>query len=711
MAGAGGAGMPGVLSQGQNRQERRSCARAGILEAIQEMVIVRLGPQTGLLLDLSARGIAVQAVFPSPPQSSLNVEFRLPFTGDAIETTCEVVWIDDACRAGLRFVHLADAPKSRLEAWLGAHHNESDIPVATPPTLSGVVPPEAETGLAAVEREIAGSRSRPWPEVLTRVVELACPLMGADGAAILLREEQGVFCRASTGDAPDVGSRLKPDSLTAECLRTGQVVFAEDVDKDPRVRPATAQRLNLRSILIVPIQAQGSVQGAVEVLSSRPSFFDARHAAGLRRIADALASLLPAAVQPREERPVVGAAQAPAAPVVAVLPATRETLTEATLKRLSTVARLLHRIPAGTRAAATRLRKGSRMVSHALAACVVLLAIGAMLTLAKFPWQDTSRPSAAPAQQAVFQQNQKAAAQQNERTEETAQVSGKQQTATPEMEEEAVGLEAEEEAVEVPRPGSLIATTAVENRPRFIRSAARGPSLERVPPPPLSMGSTADQKNLTSYLLEAPTTVPRLRPPERRLRVSEGVIRGRAVSRPLPAYPEPALKSGVQGSVILQGVISVDGTVKNLRVVQGNPLLAQSALEAAKKWRYDISYLNREPIEIGTFDEMKFSLADKPEVSAPLRVSEGVTIGRALSQPVPSYPELARRMGVEGAVIVRGTIAVSGTVKNLQVVEGHPLLTQSVLDAVRRWRFQPSYLNRVPVEVETVFVVQYRQRR
>jgi TonB family protein len=167
----------------------------------------------------------------------------------------------------------------------------------------------------------------------------------------------------------------------------------------------------------------------------------------------------------------------------------------------------------------------------------------------------------------------------------------------------------------------------------------------------------------------------------------------------------------VQGSVILQGVISVDGTVKKLRVVQGDPLLAQSALDAAKKWRYDISYLNREPIEIGTIDEMKFSIGDKPEVSAPLRVSEGVAIGRAINQPTPSYPEVARRLGVEGAVVVRGAIAVDGTVKNLHVVEGHPLLTQAVLDAVRRWRFQPSYLNRVPVEVETVFVVHYRQRR
>ncbi|HEV8524864.1 MAG TPA: TonB family protein [Terriglobales bacterium] len=699
MASVRGTEAPGVLSQHQNQQERRCCARASILEGMQEMVVVRLGSHTGLLLDLSPRGFAVQALFPTPPQSSLNVEFRLPFTGDSIESDGEVVWMDNACRAGLKFVHLDDAPKSRLEAWLAAHHERATLP----PALSdGQV--EAETELSALEREISEGRSQPLSEILRRVAQRACLLMGADGAAILLREEEGVFCRASTGDAPDVGSRLKPDSgLTAECLRTGQVVLAEDVDKDPRVRPSTAKRLNLRSILIVPIQAQASVLGAVEVLSSRPSFFDATHAASLRRIAAALGPLLTATAQPREERPEVGLAQAPSAPVITTPATSRETLTEATLKRLRTVAQLVQGLQVRIRAAATRLRKGPRMVPHALAACVLLLAIAAMLTLAKFPSHDTSKPSSTPPRQASFQQNKKTAAQQSERGEKgTVQVAGKKRTSTPET---------DEEAAEVSGPRPVVATNPIGNSPRVIRSTARRPSAERVLPPPLATGGTADLKNLTAHFLDTPTAVPRLSPPERRLRVSEGVIRGRAVSRPLPAYPEPALKSGVQGSVILQGVISVDGTVKKLRVVQGDPLLAQSALDAAKKWRYDISYLNREPIEIGTIDEMKFSIGDEPEVSAPLRVSEGVTIGRAISQPVPSYPELARRLGVEGAVIVRGAIAVDGTVKSLHVVEGHALLTQAVLDAVRKWRFQPSYLNRVPVEVETVFVVHYRQRR
>jgi TonB family protein len=330
-----------------------------------------------------------------------------------------------------------------------------------------------------------------------------------------------------------------------------------------------------------------------------------------------------------------------------------------------------------------------------------------MQTVAKLPSNDALRPNATPAQQASLQQHHKAAAQQDNRQErETVEVSGKRHTSTP-----LASKEEPPRPAEVFTPRSAIATGLVKGGATPRESAARRAPLAPVIPPPLSIGNTAEQKNLTASILHAPVTVPRLSLPERRLRVSEGVIRGRAVSRPLPAYPEMALKSGVHGSVILQGIIAVDGTVKNLHVVEGDPLLAQSALDTARKWRYDTSYLNRVPIEIATIDEMKFSIGSKAEVSAPLRISEGVLRGRAITQPGPSYPELARRLGVEGSVVLRGVIAVDGTVKSLRVVQGHPLLAQSTLDAVRNWRFETSYLNRVPVEVETVFVVQFRRHR
>jgi TonB family protein len=55
----------------------------------------------------------------------------------------------------------------------------------------------------------------------------------------------------------------------------------------------------------------------------------------------------------------------------------------------------------------------------------------------------------------------------------------------------------------------------------------------------------------------------------------------------------------------------------------------------------------------------------------------------------PTYPELARRMSLTGSVKVQVVIAANGNVKSTKVVGGHPLLVESTLDAVKRWKYEP----------------------
>src|SRR2546426_1060978 len=146
----------------------------------------------------------------------------------------------------------------------------------------------AEIELGEIEREIKENRDRPLSIVLKGVIDRVRSLTDADGAAIALRDAWGVVCRASTGEAPDVGSRLHPESsLTRECFERGQVMICEDTEEDSRVRLA-AKSLRLRSAVVVPVQAQGSVLGVVEVLSSRASAFNTAHIAALQRIAGLL---------------------------------------------------------------------------------------------------------------------------------------------------------------------------------------------------------------------------------------------------------------------------------------------------------------------------------------------------------------------------------------------------------------------------------------
>lgn len=85
-----------------------------------------------------------------------------------------------------------------------------------------------------------------------------------------------------------------------------------------------------------------------------------------------------------------------------------------------------------------------------------------------------------------------------------------------------------------------------------------------------------------------------------RVRISQGVSRGLLVSRVEPLYPAMAKTARVQGQVVLQAVISKQGTIENLRVVSGHPMLIQSAIDAVKQWRYKPYLLNGEPVEVET---------------------------------------------------------------------------------------------------------------
>jgi len=83
------------------------------------------------------------------------------------------------------------------------------------------------------------------------------------------------------------------------------------------------------------------------------------------------------------------------------------------------------------------------------------------------------------------------------------------------------------------------------------------------------------------------------------------------------------------------------------------------------------------------------------------RVGGAVQAAKLVNRVQPVYPPLARQTRISGTVKLHAIIGKDGTVQQLQVVSGHPLLVQSALDAVRQWRYQPTLLNGEPVEVDT----------
>jgi protein TonB len=102
--------------------------------------------------------------------------------------------------------------------------------------------------------------------------------------------------------------------------------------------------------------------------------------------------------------------------------------------------------------------------------------------------------------------------------------------------------------------------------------------------------------------------VPTVRTPQR-VRVSAGVQEGLLVHRVTPQYPQLAKSAHISGQVVLQASIGKDGSIQNLRVISGHPMLAPAALDAVKQWKYKPYFLNGEPVEVDTQITVNFTLA------------------------------------------------------------------------------------------------------
>ncbi|MBI3896495.1 MAG: energy transducer TonB [Acidobacteria bacterium] len=100
----------------------------------------------------------------------------------------------------------------------------------------------------------------------------------------------------------------------------------------------------------------------------------------------------------------------------------------------------------------------------------------------------------------------------------------------------------------------------------------------------------------------------------------------------------------------------------------------------------------------------------KEEIPEVIRVGGQVQAAKMINQVQPPYPPLARQARIQGTVRLEAIIDKDGNVKSLTVVSGHPLLVQSALDAVSKWKYQPTLLNGVPVEVATTIDVNFVMR-
>jgi TonB family protein len=223
------------------------------------------------------------------------------------------------------------------------------------------------------------------------------------------------------------------------------------------------------------------------------------------------------------------------------------------------------------------------------------------------------------------------------------------------------------------------------------------------------------------------------------MRVSAGVMAGNLLTRVVPVYPPEAKADGISGTVVLHAIIGTDGTIQNLTVISGTPVLATAAVDAVQQWTYKPYLLNGNPVAVDTLININFNLAGPasapPTSSTPVPDTmanvhtETVKIigGQGDPPPVPDssgaisvlnapnttstvppvYPPIARAAHVTGTVVLQALISKDGNVRALSVISGPPMLYGAAIDAVRQWHYKPYLLNGEPVEVDTHVTVNF----
>jgi protein TonB len=81
--------------------------------------------------------------------------------------------------------------------------------------------------------------------------------------------------------------------------------------------------------------------------------------------------------------------------------------------------------------------------------------------------------------------------------------------------------------------------------------------------------------------------------------------------------------------------------------------------------------------------------------------------GSLIRRVEPTYPPLARQARIQGTVVLAAVISKAGTIDNLKLLSGHPMLVQAAIDAVSQWRYRPYILNGDVIEVDTQITVNF----
>jgi TonB family protein len=191
----------------------------------------------------------------------------------------------------------------------------------------------------------------------------------------------------------------------------------------------------------------------------------------------------------------------------------------------------------------------------------------------------------------------------------------------------------------------------------------------------------------------------------------------KAIYAPNAVYPRKAADENIQGQVWVKLSISETGDVEKVDVVSGNPILADAAVEAYKKWKFRPYIKGGKPVKVSVKLPMDFAARDQIKDTVPptdsgaeksVHLSAATLEGMLIHKVTPLYPNGARLQQIQGTVLLWATIGKDGRVKKLVPISGPDALIPAAIGAVQQWRYVPYIMNNEPVEANAEITVNFK---
>jgi len=434
------------------------------------------------------------------------------------------------------------------------------------------------SAILEVLREEIAAGTRDLNAISAAIAKAAQALTSASATALAMRRDGAVLCVGRSGEmAPELGSRLSVDSgISGECLRTGKILRCDDTEKDFRADPEVCRRLGLRSIAAVPLRGRYGTMGVLEAFSTRSYAFVEEDMNALRELAE-LAETARARTYstPAPKVEVAVAASSPAPKLRAAAEVVKETAR-------NIVTNLSQRLPSYS--------KSTWILGLS---AVILLVVSVVSWRA---WRASASEPTSNVRAAIRPMNGEVPRPAQAVIEWTPAPARKLASFNAAGSKSAVLPAAEREPeVVITQP---VASPAGSSSDATANAAPGKTEAETAPPAPLEppqIAANMPEKSALNGVLSGPTSIPALGTP-----VSHGVKEGVLIRKILPVYPPQAVPMRVEGTVVLQATIAENGSVQDLKVVSGHPLLAPAAISAVRQWRYRPYELNGKPVPMQT---------------------------------------------------------------------------------------------------------------